>query len=155
MLRETLRLHADYLTVKKISLLRDTRSTLIGIHKDPLRPPRLYKGTFRSLNIQRKSGNIKRDGVNMPFLTTIKCEILPKPCADLHIGYVKCVIECDAKTIQKWKGNNHFELVSNTVTCQQSALLKNEKRKDLEILPTNIFNIQSQSELEYPILSEL
>lgn len=127
MLRETLRLHADYLTVKKISLLRDTRSTLIGIHKDPLRPPRLYKGTFRSLNIQRKSGNIKRDGVNMPFLTTKKCEILPKPC--LH--------------------------VSNTVTCQQSALLKNEKRKDLEILPTNIFNIQSQSELEYPILSEL
>lgn len=55
--------------------------------------------------------------------------------------------------IKKWKVDNHFNLTSNAISCQQSILLDKEKQKDLDILLTNIPNIQALPEIQHPGLS--
>lgn len=119
----------------KISVLKDSGPTLVGVKKDLVRHKYHTREHIicRNFGINRERFDLAWVRIRSPCLSTrTKCAVSTKPCTYRITGNVKGVCECNNDVIEKCKSQNDCtDCPTNDATHQQSAKLQMEKEKDL------------------------
>lgn len=97
-----LKLVLGFVNNYKVSILRDSGSTLIGVKKDL---PKIINGSKLHAELFEATKNgMSWVRIRPPYLSIRKkCEILPNPCTDLIICNINDVCECNDEATERWK----------------------------------------------------